>query len=265
MDDQIAELSSEVLKSRKYAQIEPGLVSRLVGEELAKGRKPKEVVKNVRSKLHQVGGAYLDTSLDYDRWLDELRAAQNSAEFKQVCRTIMSSHASTRERLPILDDFYRQIFGLLPPVGSLLDVACGLNPLAAPWMRMDASMVYHACDMYADMVAFLNAYFKIVPVDGSAKLCDVAAALPSEEVDLALVLKAIPCLEQIDKRAGARLLDGLNARYLVISFPAKSLGGRKKGMVENYSARFEELSAGRGWKQLGRLEFESELVFVVES
>jgi hypothetical protein len=36
-------------------------------------------------------------------------------------------------------------------------------------------------------------------------------------------------------------------------------------MVENYSARFEELSAGRGWKTLGRLEFETELVFVVEN
>ena len=130
---------------------------------------------------------------------------------------------------------------------------------------MGGSMDYYACDMYTDMIKFLNAYFELVPVNGTAQVCDVAAAPPSQQVDLALVLKAIPCLEQIDKQAGKRLLDGLNARYLVISFPAKSLGGRKKGMVENYTTRFEELSAGRGWKQLGRLEFETELVFVVES
>jgi 16S rRNA (guanine(1405)-N(7))-methyltransferase len=61
-----------------------------------------------------------------------------------------------------------------------------------------------------------------------------------------------------------RLLDGLNARYLAVSFPAKSLGGRGKGMVENYSARFDELIAGRGWGVLGKLEFSSELVFVVD-
>jgi 16S rRNA (guanine(1405)-N(7))-methyltransferase len=265
MDKQISELAAEVRKSRKYAQIEPGLVSRLVGEELAKGRKPKEVVKNVRSKLHQVGGAYLDTAPNYEIWLRELRAAQDPNEFKQVCRMVMSRHASTRERLPFLEDFYRQIFGLLPPIGSLLDVACGLNPLAVPWMPMDDSMVYHACDMYADMAGFLNAFFARVHIDGYCQVCDVAAAPPSQQVDLALVLKSIPCLEQTDKQAGTRLLAGLNARYLAISFPAKSLGGRKKGMVENYSARFEELTAGRGWLLLGRLEFETELVFVVES
>ena len=130
---------------------------------------------------------------------------------------------------------------------------------------MDTSVVYHGCDMYANMIDFLNAYFDLIPLKGIAHLCDAAAAPPSKEVDLALVLKAIPCLEQIDKLAGVRLLDGLNARYLALSFPAKSLGGRQKGMVENYSARFEELSAGRGWKLLSRLEFETELTFVVES
>ena len=57
---------------------------------------------------------------------------------------------------------------------------------------------------------------------------------------------------------------GCRARYLAVSFPAKSLGGRSKGMVENYSARFEELIAGRGWQVLGELEFSTELVFVVE-
>lgn len=264
MNDQIERLTTEVLSSRKYAQIEPGLAARLVAEELAKGRKAKEVVKVVRNKLHQVGGAYLSGRMAYQSWLGELRKNKSTQEFKSVCRKIMEQHASTRERLNILDDFYPQILGLLPPIGSVLDVACGLNPLAIAWMPLWPEITYYACDMYTDMVEFLNAFFAIIPTDGFAQVCDVAANPPSQKADLALVLKAIPCLEQIDKQAGVRLLDGLNARYLAVSFPTKSLGGRRKGMVENYSARFEELSAGRGWKILGRLAFETELVFVVE-
>jgi len=264
MNEEIERLTAEVLSSRKYAPVVPGLASRLVAEELAKGRKPKEAVKAVRNKLHQVGGAYLSGSMAYDRWLEELKTARQTEGFRQACRTVMGQHASTRERLSILDEFYPRILEVLPPIGSVLDVACGLNPLAIPWMPLWPEVTYYACDIYADMVNFLNAFFAIVPIDGFAQVCDAAADPPSQAVDLALVLKAIPCLEQIDKQAGARLLDGLTARYMAISFPAKSLGGRKKGMVENYTARFEELTAGRGWKTLVRLEFETELVFVVE-
>jgi len=264
MIDQIERLTAEVLSSRKYAQIEPGLAARLVAEELAKGRKATEVVKAVRNKLHQVGGAYLTGRMTYQSWLDELKAARDPQEFKQVCRMILGQHASTRERLPILEQIYAELFKLLPPISSVLDAACGLNPLSIPWMPLNPEVAYTACDIYADMIDFLNAYFALIPQDGKAEVCDITAGPPTRTADLALVLKAIPCLEQIDRQAGARLLDGLNARYLAVSFPVKSLGGRSKGMVENYSARFEELSAGRGWKTLGRLEFETELMFVVK-
>lgn len=264
MDEQIAALTAEVLSSRKYAHIEPGLVERLVREELEKGRKKKEVIKNVRSKLHQVGGAYLDKTPQYDEWLAALKAADTTEDFKQTCLAMMGQHASTRERLPILNDVYTQIFSLLPPINSVLDVACGLNPLTIPWMPLVPETRYLACDMYADMVNFLNGYFPLVQVNGQAQVCDAAANPPNQAVDLALVFKAIPCLEQIDKQAGARLLDGLNARYMAISFPARSLGGREKGMVENYSDRFVALIDGRGWQMLRRLEFATELVFVVK-
>jgi 16S rRNA (guanine(1405)-N(7))-methyltransferase len=264
MDEKISLLVAEVLSSRKYAHIEPGLVNRLVREELSKGRKKKEVVKNVRSKLHQVGGAYLEKQPQYDKWLATLLAADTPEGLKQTCRAIMGQHASTRERLPILEDIYSQIFSLLPPIDSMLDVACGLNPLTIPWMPLAPETRYLACDMYGDMVNFLNGYFPLVQVNGHALVCDVATHPPEEAVNLALVFKAIPCLEQIDKQAGERLLDGLNANYLAISFPARSLGGHSKGMVDNYSDRFDALVDGRGWQTIQRLEFATELIFVVK-
>ena len=82
-------------------------------------------------------------------------------------------------------------------------------------------------------------------------------------VDVAFVLKTIPCLEQVDKRIGSSLLDILGAKQLVVSFPIQSLGGKRKGMLQHYSAHFAELMAGRPWP-VQRLEFESELVFIVK-
>ncbi|MBN2044796.1 MAG: hypothetical protein JW757_07240 [Anaerolineales bacterium] len=264
MDEQISDLTAQVLASRKYAKITPALAARLVREELSKGRKPNEVVKAVRSKLHQVGGAYQTQAPQYQTWLKWLQEAGTPEELKAACRAVMGAHASTKERLPILDQIYTEIFKLLPPISSVLDAACGLNPLALPWMPLAADTRYLACDIYADMVAFLNGFFELVPLAGSASVCDLAASPPDTPVDLAMVMKSIPCLEQIDKQAGERLLDGLNARYLAVSFPAKSLGGRSKGMMENYSARFDALTAGRGWQVLGKLKFSTELGFVVD-
>jgi len=265
MDEQLEQLVSEVLSSSKYAHIVPGLVARIGAAELDKGRKLKDAVKATKNKLHQVGGAYQKIAPNYAGWLAELSSTtHDQAQFKAACRAIMSNHASTYERLPILDQFYAQIFSLLPPVHTVLDVACGLNPMALPWMNLAPAATYRACDMYADMIDFVAKFMNLLPVHGQAEVCDVAACLPDRPVDLALVLKTIPCLEQIDKQAGKRLLDGLNAHHMVLSFPAKSLGGRSKGMLENYQVRFEELTADRGWKLMAKLEFVTELVFVVK-
>jgi 16S rRNA (guanine(1405)-N(7))-methyltransferase len=265
MDTQVEELVREVLSSGKYRSVDPALVARIGKGELSKGRKFKQAVKATKNKLHQVGGAYLTDQPRYSNWLVSLtRAVGDPQALKQVCREVMASHVSTRERLPILNEFYETLFGELPPINSVLDVACGLNPLAIPWMPLQPGTQYYACDMYSDMVAFVQAFMDMLPVEGWAKVCDVSAAPPAQPVDLALALKAIPCLEQIDKQAGERLLDSLQAKYMVVSFPARSIGGREKGMLENYEERFMALVAGRDW-HIQRFAFGTELAFIVET
>ena len=67
----------------------------------------------------------------------------------------------------------------------------------------------------------------------------------------------------MDKAIGPKLLDILNARHIVVSFPIQSLGGKRKGMLENYAAHFADLVSGKPW-EIKRLEFESELVFIIK-
>jgi 16S rRNA (guanine(1405)-N(7))-methyltransferase len=264
MNDQVDQLVDAVLKSSKYKNVCQEFVKNIGMPELARRRNLKAAIKATKNKLHQVGGAYLPGKINYAAWLEELKATSPAKwdNFVEVCTRIMNQHASTKERLPILSQFYTTLLADLPPVHTVVDLACGLNPLALPWMPVAVDVTYYAYDIYQDMVDFLNAFMALAGVKGQAEARDVIHACPTFKADLALILKAIPCLEQIDKSAGPRLLDMINADHLLISFPGHSLGGREKGMRVNYETRFWELVAHKNWA-IKRFEFANELVFLV--
>jgi 16S rRNA (guanine(1405)-N(7))-methyltransferase len=262
-DAQLELLVATVRESAKYRWVCEDLVRGMGARELAKRRSLKEAVKATKNALHQVGGAYQPRPIDYPSALAALREAHRSGEtagWHQACAAIMSRHASTQERLPILDRFYATALAGLGPIRSVLDLACGLNPLAIPWMPLAEGAEYYACDIYEDMISFLNEYLVLAQVAGTAQVVDVTRTCPDRRVDLALLLKSLPCLEQIDATIGPRLLDGIRSDHLLVSFPVRSLGGRNKGMTVNYEARFTELVDGRGWT-VRRFEFSSELAF----
>ena len=261
-DDLLDHLVAAVSHSPRYNRVCEEAVRRVGAAEISKRRTLKEAIKATKNKLHQVGGAYLDGSLSYARWLESLATSSDPEEFRAACRVIMAHHASTRERLPILDEFYAAVLADLAPVQSVLDVACGLNPLAIPWMPLAPGAAYYAYDIYHDMIDFINVFFRLANVAGRSEARDMIQFAPPEKGQVALLLKTIPCLEQIDKSAGLRLLEGIHADHIVVSFPVRSLGGFEKGMAATYEARLHELLAGKNWP-VKRYEFATELAFRV--
>ncbi|MFQ5436838.1 MAG: 16S rRNA methyltransferase [Anaerolineae bacterium] len=253
-----------ILKSAKYRNISEDLIRHLVRRELSSGRTSKQAIKAIKNKLHQIAGAYFAGKVRYERWLAALTAAHAQSEeaFRATCLKIMGRHASTRERLDILETFYATTLADLRPIHSILDVACGFNPLAIPWMSLADDATYYAGDIYQDMMAFLNAFFDLAGLRGQAKVGDVITDIPRQQVEVALVLKLLPLLEQVDRSAGINLLRALKADHILVSFPAQSLGGRNKGMAENYEARFRKLIQGEAWT-VKRYEFSTELAFLV--
>lgn len=252
-----------VLAGGKRRALAPGLVRTLAAQELAKGRSVKEAVKATKNRLHQVAGAYGDDRPDYAAWSRTLEAAGGDAgALRTACRAVMAHHASARERLPLLDTFYVTLFAGLPPVTSLLDLACGLNPLAIPWMPLAPGATYTACDVYADLAAFLDGCWPHLGVQGRAFVHNLLDGPPLVRADVTLLLKTLPCLEQLDRSIGLPLLDAIDARVLIVSFPGQSLGGREKGMRQTYAERFRALVAARPWR-LDEFDFGSEIAFRV--
>jgi len=258
-------LVNKVQANKKYHSIMPELVIRLVEKAALKGLKGKAVVKDVRSKLHQIGGAYFKRKVDYENAKDQLvHLPQNiqSEQAMQFCIEYMGAHASTAERLPILEDFFTVTLESISPVSSVLDLACGMTPLSIPWMPLDQDFTYQACDIYLDMLTYIQSFFNHFEISGRTFPCDLVGVIPKEQVELALILKSIPCLEQVDKEIGRSLLNGVQAEHILVSFPVSSLGGRRKGMPDFYQEHFYEMVSDKPW-QIKKFEFAAELAFLV--
>lgn len=263
--DELAEIVAEVRKGAKYRDLDEGLVRAAVEREAGWQKNRRELIKAVRTRLHQAAGVYLGQGFEERAALEELeRLARGDLEgLHQFSLRWMGQHASTRERLPILEPFYAGILEALPAFSSLADYACGLNPLFFPFLPRLAGCRLRGYDVHPGMITVLNRFFALSGLNGQAQVLDLSAELPGAGTDVALLLKAVPCLDQLERGLGWRVLEGIAARWVVVSFPGASLGGHEKGMVANYGARFAEWVQDKPWR-VSRLDFPGELVFVVE-
>jgi 16S rRNA (guanine(1405)-N(7))-methyltransferase len=260
-------VTTRVLASRRYRHVDPALIERLAEEETPKAKNLADAEKRTKRRLHQIFGAYTGQP-DYTRLMLDLRNAwqgEPDEAVRTACRAAMAAHASTRERLAILDEFYERIFSITGFPTSIVDIACGLNPLAAPWMRLLADARYVAYDIDSQMLGFVDGALELFGIKHRVALRDIVSDPPDDTCDLALLLKSVPCLDQQDPAASARIIRAIQTRRIVVTFPTRSLGGHGKGMAQNYRTRFATLLAeiGDGFEVAGEVELANELVFVV--
>ncbi|MEJ2750056.1 MAG: hypothetical protein P8183_19440 [Anaerolineae bacterium] len=267
--NELEQVVTAVKQSQKYGDTSEATIRDLAETALRQYKKPKKAIKAVRTQLHSIMAPYLGDP-DYAAaaaQLDAVFAVGDAAEIEAVCREIMGYHLSTRERLPILADFYAQIFGVTGRPQVILDIACGLNPLAFPWMGLEptpapAGVDFYAYDIHEPRIDFLNHYFRLQGLRPLAKLQDVALQFPVEKADVALFLKEMPRFERNYHGRGRPLLEALNVHWLVLSFPTISTHGGRN-LTNRYRDFMYQLIAGHDWP-VTELLFEGELVFCVE-
>jgi 16S rRNA (guanine(1405)-N(7))-methyltransferase len=261
----VTDVVRAVQQSRRYQWVAPAVLERLAAEEIPKSRNPAEAQKRTKRRLHQIFGAYT-RSLPYAAIasaIDSLTPDTDRRELERTCKWVLEQHASTRERLPLLESFYREIFRRTGQPIRLLDVACGLNPFALPWMGLDVGCTYLAYDIDVQLSSLIDAFLARLGIPHQVDVVDVLAPLAPPAADVALLLKTVPCLEQQRSGAGLEVLDRIDAPYVVVSYPTRSLGGHGKGMARTYRAQFGALLAQRPWRAQ-EIEFSTELVFVIE-
>ncbi len=264
--DNLQPLIDEILTSRKYRGlgIPPDTVRDLLAREFALGRSRKEAVKAVRQKLHNLMAPYLGDP-DYaaaEAELDAAYAEGGPAALKPVCARLLAVHASTRERLPDLTPFYERIFDVTGKPTTLLDLACGLNPLSFPWMGLPETVRYHAYDIHAPRVALINHYFRLQGLEPLAEVRDILISPPELEAPVAFFFKEAHRFEQRQKGATREFFRSLRARRLVVTLPASSLTGRHD-LSEGHRKLVYSAIAGQPWP-VTEIQVGEEMIFVIE-
>jgi len=253
-----------ITHSPKYAQIAPEVISRLAEQELPRHKKLSTAIKAARTKLHQAAGAYLDSSIIYAQITKELELIHDDDVESLIiwAYKTMRLHASTEERLSDLEDFYRLALGSILQPDSILDLACGFNPLSLPYQPGFPNTIYLACDIVLPMLDLINAFLKKINNPGYAFACDLAVNIPDPSADLALLMKTIPLLDQLNRQIVPRLLNGLKTDVILASFPLKSLGGYDKGMLNTYRSRMAELTDNSRF-EVEEFAFHNEIAFLL--
>ncbi len=220
----------------KYSFLAPALVLRIAREEYPKYKKEKDRIKAVKKRLHIVCGAF--ESENCHAGAASIIESTPGAEFSREDLTrICSLHASTRERLPAMDEFYGFLNEVLEDPESVIDLGCGFAPFCA--QLLPGVRAYHASDIDARSIKNVEAWLSRRGILGSAEPLDAVSQTPATEADGAFIFKLFPVLEAQKKGRGFELMKELKVNRYAVSFPVKSLGGRDKGMEAFYSAGFE--------------------------
>lgn len=221
-----------LIASPKYRGVYRGAVER-VYREMLRRYKPKEAEKAARAELHRITGAFL-TPGDLKKaraLLDEAVSGDGNALTR-----VLSLHASTRERLHDMAALYDRALPALGSPKTVLDLACGLNPLYLGSL----GLAVRGVELQTDAANLVNHWAEALDWDVRVTPGDLAEDVPLPEADATLVMKLLPLLDKQLPGGGAALLERLQSKRALVTFPTRTLSGRNVGMKEHYEASFEK-------------------------
>lgn len=230
----------DILSKKELSGIEHSFVEAVLEKELRKDPKLakaldtlsarsgayKALVKAVRAVLRRNVGLYEGDSRHREALLADLRQATASEQREEIITHLLSTHASTRERLPFYDTVYKRIFAITGTPTVVLDIGCGLNPLSFP----DRDATYIGMDIDRALCSIVEQYFSIAGVEGECRIVDAKGMdqikrLP--KADVAFVFKLLELLEKGEGHKLSELLTkALPARWVVVSFPTLTSSGK---------------------------------------
>jgi SAM-dependent methyltransferase len=185
----------------------------------------KVVMKDIRSELRNLTGRF------------QKNIKKRAASYGDV-QELLATHTSTAER----EDFYPQLRKLLSDleVKSILDLGCGLNPLALATSDYE----YYAYDIKEDELEIIQKFFENNKIKGHTKVYDlrkVSEDLP--RTDICLVFKVLDILDK-NHSIASKIISLVPAPLILVSFSTRKLSGRP--MNRPHRIWFETLLKKRG-------------------
>jgi 16S rRNA (guanine(1405)-N(7))-methyltransferase len=265
-EDSLRQMLDDILSSPKYRHFElpEETLRQLILQQLPLHHSDKEILKAVRKKLHNIVAPYLGDP-DYRQarsLLDEAFTQDDADSERAACKQILSAHASTSERMHLLDTFYERLFRITGPPRTILDLACGLNPFSFPWMGLPLTTRYYAFDIHRPRIQLINHYFGLKGLAPLGMHQDVLVDPPQVAGEVAFLFKEAHRFEQRQRGCNLPQWQALRVRYILVSLPGQSLSG-KHDLVGKQRALMKRILDGTGWS-VEEIEFDNELVFCID-
>ena len=204
---------------RKYEEL---------GTRFFRSKEFKKLKSLVRSELREVYGVFFEQqNKNRKKYLKRLIKEPSIDNHIKV----LELHKSSKERIPFYEEVYEKIFSVTGKPNSILDLACGYNPISYPFMKINPSII--AVDLSSEDMKFLEEYFESQEITGIGMPLDLTKDSALEKVsnmeaDVCLLFKALDSIETRKRNYSKALLEKINCQWIVISFPTKSLGGKKE-------------------------------------
>lgn len=260
----VAEIVSEISKSKKYSDVSLSVVERICHEMACKYSKKKEILKAAKKELHIIHESFFATDSHKDAVaLIDQHQGETLLKDKAVSLQLMELHSSTKERVVFANDIYVFLQKHITPNTTLADIGCGFNPLSLPLLQIQPKC-YSAFEINQRTIDMLNLYFNKINKDNyKAYMLDAVTDVPDEKFDLIFLFKLLPVLQQQKKGRAFEILNELKFKKAIISFPIKSLSGKEKGMEKFYSSFFESGLSPK-FKIIEKNILGNELFYVIE-
>ncbi|MBU4500973.1 MAG: hypothetical protein KKA79_00150 [Nanoarchaeota archaeon] len=229
-----------------------------------KSKEFKLMMKDLRKTLHDVYGIFVlrDKNLRHlKEHLAEIKEIDEGA--LQIHMDLLSTHKSSLERLNFYYQIYGEIFKHTGKPKSILDLACGLNPLSFPYMGLK-KVDYFASELTDFDSEFIQEYFDLMKsfgLNGKAFAMDLLHAKDLPKVDVCFLFKTLDSLEDIERNYSKELIKKIPAKFLVVSFPTMSIGGKNPIKQRGW---FFRIMRELGYKA-ETFEIENEVFYIIKN
>lgn len=223
----LKEIINKIKEKREFSSLEVNfiissiepLMKKYHGLSLTGPKTLKIFIKEARAKLRLSAGMFQANSKALKKRIDLL--AQDKIE------ELLETHVSTKERISDYL-FLKKILQDLN-VKSVLDIGCGLNPLALA----SKSYIYNACDINVDELSLIKEFFAKKGISGEVFVCDLSKADVSKfpRADICLFWKLFDILEKRNLKKIEQIIREIPSNYVWISFSTKTLSGKPMRMA----------------------------------
>lgn len=242
------DIINKVKEKKELSGVHDSLVSELVNSQIKKYHLDisnikkadlKLIVKDVRAELRMYTGRFqLGNPKEREKFLKN-----------RDYDSLLETHSSTKERLEFYPELKKIISDL--DIKSILDLGCGLNPLALA----TPDIKYYASDINEDELQIISKFFTEKKIRGYSFFFDLKKTenlqnLP--KADLCLIFKVLDVIEVKDHKLSEKIITSLDCKYIIASFSTMKLSGRRMNyprrewiekMLKRLNYKFKSISS----------------------